>query len=360
MKTALVTGITGQDGSYLTELLLEKGYHVHGLVRRSSGDNKNRLTDALGKPPEEESRLTIHYGDLTDAGSVAKIVAEVSPDEIYNLAAQSHVGVSFESPEYTADVNALGTLRLLEGIRTANLITKTKFYQASTSELYGLVYETPQRETTPFHPRSPYAVSKLYAYWIVKNYREAWGMFACNGILFNHESERRGEDFVTRKITLGLSRIFLGLQKSLYLGNLNSLRDWGHAKDYVNMQWRMLQQETARDYVIASGKQHSIREFLNWSAEALGFTLEFEGSGSEEVARVASISSQAETNLSPGDIVVRIDERFYRPSEVDSLLGDPQLAHDELGWRTTISVKEMCASMIERDLELARRQMHFK
>ena len=355
MKRALVTGITGQDGSYLTEFLLSKDYEVHGIKRRSSSFNTQRIDHIYQDPHLENAKLILHHGDMTDSANLMRIIQETQPDEIYNLAAQSHVAVSFESPEYTADVDALGPLRLLEAMRILGM-DKTKFYQASTSELYGLVQEVPQNESTPFYPRSPYAVSKLFAYWIVINYREAYGMFACNGILFNHESSRRGETFVTRKITRALSNIVHGLEDCLYLGNLSSLRDWGHAKDYVEMQWLMLQQEVAKDYVIATGNQASVREFTRLAASMAGIELEFSGSGEEEIAKVASISDDIETGVSVGDVIVRVDPRYYRPTEVETLLGDPSRAASELGWKSNTSLQELCKEMMYHDLEVSRKE----
>jgi len=355
MRTALITGTTGQDGSYLAEFLLEKGYEVHGLKRRSSSFNTQRVDHIYQDPHTDDQKFILHYGDLTDGSNLTRIIQDVQPDEVYNLGAQSHVAVSFESPEYTADVDALGSLRLLEAIRLLKLEKKTRFYQASTSELYGLVQETPQRETTPFYPRSPYAVAKLYAYWITVNYRESYGMYACNGILFNHESPRRGETFVTRKITRALANIAYGLEDCLYLGNLNALRDWGHAKDYVRMQWMMLQQDTPDDYVIATGKQISVRDFVSMAALNLGLTLRFEGEDDQEYAIVDSISGDQAPAVSVGDKIVRVDARYYRPSEVETLLGDPTKAKEQLGWEPEISVEQMCAEMVESDLETAKR-----
>ena len=355
MKRALVTGITGQDGSYLSEFLLQKGYEVHGIKRRSSLFNTQRVDHIYQDPHVENSRFKLHYGDLSDTSNLTRILRDVEPDEVYNLGAQSHVAVSFESPEYTADVDGIGTLRMLEAIRLLGLDQKTKFYQASTSELYGLVQETPQKETTPFYPRSPYAVAKLYSYWISVNYREAYGMYACNGILFNHESPRRGETFVTRKITRGLSNIALGLEDCLYMGNIDALRDWGHAKDYVRMQWMMLQQDEARDYVIATGKQYSVREFITWSADALGIEIEFRGTGVDEVAVVTGISGDLAPKISVGQEIVRIDPRYFRPAEVETLLGDPSKAKTELGWEPEITAQEMCKEMVEEDHKAARR-----
>jgi GDPmannose 4,6-dehydratase len=352
-KVALITGITGQDGSYLAEFLLEKGYVVHGIKRRSSSFNTQRVDHIYEDPHIENARFKLHYGDLSDTSNLIRIVQETQPDEIYNLGAQSHVAVSFESPEYTADVDAMGTLRLLEAIRILGLEKKTRFYQASTSELYGLVQETPQKETTPFYPRSPYAVAKMYAYWITVNYREAYGMYACNGILFNHESPRRGETFVTRKITRGLANIAQGLDTCLYMGNIDALRDWGHAKDYVRMQWMMLQQNQPDDFVIATGVQFSVRQFIQWSAQELGIGLRFEGKGVEEKATVTSIQGDMAPGLKVGDVVVQIDPRYFRPTEVETLLGDPSKAKQKLGWVPEITVQEMCAEMVREDLEQA-------
>lgn len=354
-KVALITGITGQDGSYLAEFLLEKGYEVHGIKRRSSQFNTQRVDHIYQDPHIDNVRFKLHYGDLTDTSNLTRLLAEIRPDEVYNLGAQSHVAVSFEAPEYTADVDAIGTLRLLEAIRFLGLENKTRFYQASTSELYGLVQEIPQKETTPFYPRSPYAVAKLYAYWITVNYREAYGIYACNGILFNHESPRRGETFVTRKITRGLANIAQGLEDCLYLGNMDALRDWGHAKDYVRMQWLMLQQEQPEDFVIATGVQFSVRQFVQWSAEHLGITLRFEGSGVDEVGIVESISGDFAPALKVGDVIVRVDKRYFRPSEVETLLGDPSKAKQKLGWTPEITVQEMCAEMVAEDLQAAKR-----
>ena len=355
MKRALITGITGQDGSYLAEFLLEKGYEVHGIKRRSSLFNTQRIDHIYQDPHVENACFKLHYGDLSDTSNLTRILSDIEPDEVYNLGAQSHVAVSFESPEYTADVDGVGTLRILEAIRFLGLEQKTKFYQASTSELYGLVQETPQKETTPFYPRSPYAVAKLYSYWICVNYREAYGMYACNGILFNHESPRRGETFVTRKITRGLANIALGLESCLHMGNIDALRDWGHAKDYVRMQWMMLQQDEAKDYVIATGKQYSVREFITWSATALGIDIEFKGSGIDEVGVVASVSGDLAPEVSVGQEIVRIDPRYFRPAEVETLLGDPSKAKVELGWEPEITAQEMCKEMIAEDHRAARR-----
>ena len=354
-KTALITGITGQDGSYLAEFLLEKGYHVHGIKRRASLFNTQRIDHIYEDPHESNRRLKLHYGDLTDSSNLTRILSEVRPDEVYNLGAQSHVAVSFEAPEYTADVDATGTLRLLEAIRFLGLEKTTRFYQASTSELYGLVQETPQTETTPFHPRSPYAVAKMYAYWITVNYREAYGMYACNGILFNHESPRRGETFVTRKVTRGLAHIAQGLEDCLYMGNIDALRDWGHAKDYVRMQWMMLQQDVAEDFVIATGKQHSVREFITWAVSDLGITLRFEGRGVDEKAIVETVTGDSAPAVKPGDVIMRIDPRYFRPAEVETLLGDPAKAKSRLGWEPEITAREMCAEMVEEDLKSAKR-----
>jgi GDPmannose 4,6-dehydratase len=353
-KTALITGITGQDGSYLAELLLSKGYVVHGIKRRASSFNTQRVDHIYQDPHLPDPKMTLHYGDLSDTSNLTRILSEVRPDEVYNLGAQSHVAVSFEAPEYTADVDGLGALRLLEAIRFLGLIGKTRFYQASTSELYGLVQESPQRETTPFYPRSPYAAAKLYAYWITVNYREAYGMYACNGILFNHESPRRGETFVTRKITRGLANISQGLESCLYMGNIDSLRDWGHAKDYVRMQWMMLQQEAAEDFVIATGQQYSVRQFIEWSAQELGVELEFSGAGVDEVATVSSVDDAISPALTPGDVIMRIDPRYFRPAEVETLLGNPAKAKEKLGWVPEITTQEMCAEMVAEDLKTAR------
>jgi GDPmannose 4,6-dehydratase len=360
LKTALITGVTGQDGSYLAEFLLEKGYQVHGIKRRASLFNTARIDHIYQDPHVPRQRFVLHYGDLTDSSNLTRILQQVRPDEVYNLGAQSHVAVSFEAPEYTADVDAIGTLRLLEAIRFLGLEKKTRFYQASSSELYGLVQETPQNEATPFYPRSPYAVAKLYAYWITVNYREAYGLYACNGILFNHESPRRGETFVTRKITRGLANIAQGLESCLFLGNLDALRDWGHAKDYVRMQWMMLQQDRPEDFVIATGKQYSVREFVRWSAEQLGICLEFRDKGVQEHAVVITINGEHAPALKPGDVIVRVDPRYFRPSEVDTLLGDATKARETLGWVPQISAQEMCAEMVAEDLEIARRNAFLK
>ena len=354
-KKALITGITGQDGSYLAEFLLDKGYEVHGLKRRSSSFNTGRVDHIYQGPQDHGRSFIMHYGDLTDSSNLTRLIADIQPDEIYNLGAQSHVAVSFDSPEYTADVDALGTLRLLEAIRLLGLESKCKFYQASTSELYGLVQEVPQRETTPFYPRSPYAVAKLYAYWIVKNYREAYGIYACNGILFNHESPRRGETFVTRKITRALANIALGLDSCLYLGNLDALRDWGHAKDYVRMQWLMLQQDLPRDFVIATGKQVSVREFVNTVAKGIGLTISWSGYGVNEIGIVESFDPAFASGFSEGQIIVRVDPAYFRPTEVETLLGDPSLAKAELGWVPEYTLDQLATEMLEHDLLIARR-----
>ncbi|WP_372779910.1 GDP-mannose 4,6-dehydratase [Litorivivens sp.] len=359
-KVALITGITGQDGSYLAELLLKKGYEVHGTKRRAASLNTERIDHIYQDPHHPDPNLILHYGDLSDTSNLTRIVQEVQPDEIYNLGAMSHVAVSFQQPEYTADVDGLGTLRLLEAIRLLGLKDKTRFYQASTSELYGLVQETPQKETTPFYPRSPYAVAKLYAYWITVNYRESYGMYACNGILFNHESSRRGETFVTRKITRGLSNIAQGLEQCLYLGNMDALRDWGHAKDYVEMQWLMLQQEQAEDFVIATGKQYSVRRFVEMAASELGIELEWQGSGVDEVGVVASVTGDCAPAIKPGAVIIKVDPRYFRPAEVETLLGDPSRAHEQLGWKPTITAEEMVAEMVAFDLDQARRHALLK
>lgn len=359
-KVALITGVTGQDGSYLAEFLLEKGYEVHGIKRRASQFNTQRIDHIYQDPHEKNVNFKLHYGDLTDTSNLTRIISEVQPDEVYNLGAQSHVAVSFESPEYTADVDAIGTLRLLEAIRFLGLTNKTRFYQASTSELYGLVQEIPQRETTPFYPRSPYAVAKMYAYWITVNYREAYGMYACNGILFNHESPRRGETFVTRKITRGLSNIAQGLEKCLFMGNMDSLRDWGHARDYVKMQWLMLQQDKPEDFVIATGVQYSVRDFIRMSAAELGVGLDFVGSGVDEKAVVNSIDGDKAPGLKVGDIVVAVDPRYFRPAEVETLLGDPANAKNKLGWTPETTLQEMVKEMVAHDLQAARQHALLK
>lgn len=359
-KVALITGITGQDGSYLAELLLDKGYVVHGIKRRASSFNTQRVDHIYQDPHIEDAHFKLHYGDLSDTSNLVRIVQETQPDEIYNLGAQSHVAVSFETPEYTADIDGLGTLRLLEAIRILGLEKRTRFYQASTSELYGLVQETPQREATPFYPRSPYAVAKLYAYWITVNYREAYGIYACNGILFNHESERRGETFVTRKITRGLANIAQGLERCLYIGNMDALRDWGHAKDYVRMQWMMLQQAEPEDYVIATGEQYSVRQFIEKAAARLGITLAFEGRGVGEHARVQRIVGDSAPALSVGEVIVKVDPRYFRPTEVETLLGDPAKAKARLGWEPEITLDEMVGEMVAHDLDLAKRHALLK
>jgi GDPmannose 4,6-dehydratase len=359
-KIALITGITGQDGSYLAEFLLKKGYEVHGIKRRASSFNTQRIDHIFQDPHNQKPNLFLHYGDLSDSSNLIRIIKEVGPDEVYNLGSQSHVAVSFEVPEYTADVVAIGTLRLLEAIKFLGLEKKIRFYQASTSELYGDVKETPQTETTPFHPRSPYAVAKMYAYWIVVNYREAYGMYACNGILFNHESPRRGETFVTRKITRGLSNIAQGLEKCLYIGNMNSLRDWGHAKDYVRMQWMMLQQEYPDDYCISSGVQYSVRQFIQWSAAELGIKVCFKGKGFDEIGIVESIQGEDAPALRIGDTIIRVDKRYFRPTEVETLLGSSEKARKELGWVPEITAQEMCTEMVREDLKDAKRHAFLK
>jgi GDPmannose 4,6-dehydratase len=358
VKVALITGITGQDGSYLAELLLEKGYAVHGIKRRASSFNTSRIDHLYQDPHEQDQRLALHYGDLTDSTNLIRIIQQVQPDEIYNLGAQSHVAVSFEAPEYTANSDALGTLRILEAVRMLGLAAKTRIYQASTSELYGLVQEIPQKETTPFYPRSPYGVAKLYAYWITVNYREAYGMYACNGILFNHESPRRGETFVTRKITRGLARVDAGLEDCIYMGNLDSLRDWGHARDYVEMQWRMLQQQQPEDFVIATGRQESVRRFIELAATELGWaaglengpSILWDGEGLEEIGR------RADT----GAVVVRIDPRYFRPAEVETLLGDPTKARERLGWTPSTTLEELVAEMVAEDKQEAAKEATLK
>jgi GDPmannose 4,6-dehydratase len=360
MKVALITGITGQDGSYLAEFLIQKGYIVHGIKRRSSSLNTERIDHLYQDPHVNHRNFILHYGDLTDASNLIRIVQQVQPDEIYNLAAQSHVAVSFESPEYTADVDAVGTLRLLEAIRILGLEKKTRFYQASSSELYGLVQEIPQKESTPFYPRSPYAVAKLYAYWITVNYRESYGMFACNGILFNHESKRRGETFVTRKITRGLANIAQGLEMCLHLGNLDALRDWGHARDYVRMQWLMLQQDKPEDFVIATGIQYSVRDFIQKAAKQMGIILQFEGKGENETAFVMAVEGDQAPALKKGDIIVRIDPKYFRPAEVETLLGDPSKAKERLGWIPEINLEQMIAEMVNHDLSQAKQRALLK
>jgi GDPmannose 4,6-dehydratase len=359
-KVALITGVTGQDGSYLAEFLLEKGYEVHGVKRRASSFNTDRVDHIYQDQHIDNAKFILHYGDLSDTSNLTRLLQEIQPDEVYNLGAQSHVAVSFEAPEYTADVDAMGALRLLEAIRLLGLEKKTRFYQASTSELYGDVQEVPQTETTPFYPRSPYAVAKMYAYWITVNYREAYGIYACNGILFNHESPRRGETFVTRKITRALANISQGLEPCLYLGNMDALRDWGHAKDYVRMQWMMLQQDKPDDFVIATGKQISVREFVKLSANNLGIELAFSGEGLDEIATVKAINGDDAADVSIGDVIVKIDPRYFRPTEVETLLGDPSKAKVKLGWTPEITVEEMCAEMIANDLDIAKRHALLK
>ena len=362
-KIALITGVTGQDGAYLAEFLLKKGYEVHGIKRRSSLFNTDQIDHLYQDPHVDNRNFILHYGDLTDSTSLVRIMQKVQPDEVYNLAAQSHVAVSFEEPEYTANADGIGALRLLEAIRILGLEKKTRFYQASTSELYGLVQEIPQKETTPFYPRSPYAVAKLYAYWITVNYREAYGMYACNGVLFNHESPVRGETFVTRKITRAISRIALGLQECLFLGNMSALRDWGHARDYVEMQWLMLQQDVAEDFVIATGVQYSVRQFVEFAAEELGITLVFEGQGDREVGMVADIrpvNGQVLATCRVGDVVVRVDPRYYRPTEVETLLGDPSKAKSKLGWSPQTTLRELVGEMVRSDHASAQRDSLIK
>jgi GDPmannose 4,6-dehydratase len=353
-KVALITGVTGQDGAYLAELLLSKGYEVHGIKRRSSLFNTDRVDHLYQDPHIANQRFKLHYGDLTDSTNLIRIVQETQPDEIYNLGAMSHVAVSFDQPEYAADADGIGTLRLLEAIRILGLQKKTRFYQASTSELYGLVQEIPQKETTPFYPRSPYAVAKMYAYWITVNYREAYGMYACNGVLFNHESPLRGETFVTRKITRAIARIALGLQDCLYLGNMSALRDWGHAKDYVEMQWLMLQQQQAEDFVIATGVQYSVRQFVEFAAAELGVVIGFEGEGEQEVGIVKAVHGD-KAKCKVGDVIVRVDPRYFRPTEVETLLGDPTKAKEKLGWVPKTTLKELVAEMVQSDYTSARR-----
>ncbi|CAM8669795.1 Gmd GDP-D-mannose dehydratase [Comamonadaceae bacterium] len=353
-KVALITGVTGQDGSYLAELLLKKGYEVHGIKRRASSFNTDRIDHLYQDPHVSARNFVLHYGDLTDSSNLIRIIQQVQPDEIYNLGAMSHVAVSFESPEYTADADGMGTLRILEAIRILGLEKKTRFYQASTSELYGLVQEIPQKETTPFYPRSPYAVAKMYAYWITVNYREAYGIYACNGILFNHESPLRGETFVTRKITRAISRIALGLQDCLYLGNLSALRDWGHARDYVEMQWLMLQQDKAEDFVIATGVQYSVRQFVEFAAAELGVKLAWSGEAENEIGTVVAVTG-SEAKCKVGDVIVKVDPRYYRPTEVETLLGDPTKAKEKLGWVPTTSLQELVAEMVQADFTAAKR-----
>jgi len=359
-KVALITGITGQDGAYLAEFLLKKNYVVHGIKRRASLFNTDRIDDIYQDPHESDQNLILHYGDLTDSSNLVRIIQECQPDEIYNLGAQSHVAVSFESPEYTADVDALGSLRILEAIRILKLEEKTRFYQASTSELYGKVQEVPQSESTPFYPRSPYAVAKLYAYWIAVNYREAYGIYACNGILFNHESPVRGETFVTRKITRALTRMAVGLQDCLYMGNMNALRDWGHARDYVEMQWLMLQQDEPEDFVIATGHQYSVRQFIEKSAHELGFGITWQGTAENEIGIVSGLSNKEIIGFKNGDIIIRVDPRYYRPTEVETLLGDPTRAREKLGWIPKTGFDELVAEMVSEDLQLAQRDAMIK
>lgn len=353
-KVALITGVTGQDGAYLAELLLEKGYEVHGIKRRSSLFNTDRIDHLYQDPHESDRKFILHHGDLTDSTSLIRIIQQVQPDEIYNLAAQSHVAVSFEEPEYTANADGIGALRILEAIRILGLEKKTRYYQASTSELYGLVQEIPQRESTPFYPRSPYAVAKMYAYWITVNYREAYGIYACNGVLFNHESPLRGETFVTRKITRAIARIALGLQDCLYLGNMSALRDWGHARDYVEMQWLMLQQDHAEDFVIATGVQYSVRQFVQFAALELGIVIRFEGEGVDEIGVVETVTGD-KAKVKSGDIVVKVDPRYFRPTEVETLLGDPTKAKEKLGWQPTTTLQELVVEMVQSDYQAAKR-----
>lgn len=359
-KKALISGVTGQDGSYLAEFLLQKGYEVHGIKRRASSLNTQRIDHLYEDRHSDKKNFILHYGDLTDSSNLTRILSEVQPDEVYNLGAQSHVAVSFDAPEYTTDVDAMGTLRLLEAIRFLGLENKTKFYQASTSELYGLVQETPQKETTPFYPRSPYAVAKLYAYWITINYREAYGIYACNGILFNHESPRRGETFVTRKITRGLCNIAQGLENCLYIGNMDALRDWGHAKDYVRMKWMMLQQNSPEDFVIATGVQYSVRQFIQWSAAELGIELEFKGKGKNEEGIVVKVEGENAPKVRVGDVIIKVDSRYFRPAEVETLLGNPAKAKEKLGWIPEITAQDMCSEMIKTDLEESKRKKFLK
>jgi GDPmannose 4,6-dehydratase len=359
-KVALITGVTGQDGAYLADFLLKKNYVVHGIKRRSSLFNTDRIDEFYHDPHDSDQNFILHYGDLTDTSNLVRIIQECQPDEIYNLGAQSHVAVSFELPEYTADVDALGGLRILEAIRILGLENKTRFYQASTSELYGQVLETPQTETTPFYPRSPYAVAKLYAYWIAVNYREAYGIYACNGILFNHESPMRGETFVTRKITRALTRISVGLQDCLYMGNMNALRDWGHARDYVEMQWLMLQQDEPEDFVIATGRQNSVRQFIEKAARELGFGITWQGIAEKEVGIVSAMSNKEITGSKDGDVIIRVDPRYYRPTEVETLLGDPAKAREKLGWVPKTSFEDLVAEMVSEDLQLAQRDAMIK
>lgn len=354
-KVALITGVTGQDGAYLSELLLKKGYEVHGVKRRSSLFNTDRIDHLYQDPHVNDQQFKLHYGDLTDSTNLIRIIQQVQPDEVYNLAAMSHVAVSFETPEYTANADGIGTLRILEAIRILGLEKRTRFYQASTSELYGLVQEIPQKETTPFYPRSPYAVAKMYAYWITVNYREAYGMYACNGVLFNHESPLRGETFVTRKITRAIARIALGLQDCVYLGNMSALRDWGHARDYVEMQWMMLQQDRPEDFVIATGVQYSVRQFVEFACAELGIGVTFSGEGDQEVGTVSSVTDPARAKCKVGDVIVRVDPRYYRPTEVETLLGDPTKAKEKLGWTPKTTLRQLVAEMVEADYQAAKR-----
>mgnify|MGYP001310190028 CR=1 FL=1 len=359
-KKALITGITGQDGSYLAEFLLNKGYTVHGLKRRSSSFNTQRIDHLYQDPNVSNRNFVLHYGDLSDSGNITKIIGDLKPDEVYNLAAQSHVAVSFETPEYTSDINGLGTLRILEAIKQLGLTNKCKFYQASSSELYGFVKERPQTENTPFYPRSPYAVAKLYAYWITINYREAYSMFACNGILFNHESQRRGETFVTRKITRGISRIILGLEDCLYLGNLDAKRDWGHAKDYVEMQWMILQQDNPQDFVIASGHEMTVRKFVEKVLEYFGINIQWEGSGLNEIGKISGIKTQNNYNININDIIIKVSKQYFRPSEVDSLLGDASKAKTTLGWKPSITINQLIKEMVDYDFNEAQKNLLIK
>ena len=359
-KIALITGITGQDGSYLAEFLIQKGYEVHGIKRRASNFNTSRVDHIYQDPHLDSRNFIMHYGDLSDSLNITNIISQVKPDEIYNLGAQSHVGVSFETAEYTSNIDGLGALRILEAIRLLGISDKTKFYQASTSELFGMVQESPQKETTPFYPRSPYAVAKLYAYWITVNYREAYGIFACNGILFNHESPRRGENFITRKITRGLSNIAYGFEVCLYLGYLTALRDCGHAKDFVRMQWLMLQQNKPEDYVISTGKQFSVRDFVMWAADEIGIKLKFDGNGEDETAVVEDIQGDKAPAIKIGDVILKIDKRYFRPTETDSLLGDSSKAKNELGWVPEFSARELCKDMMKSDLGEAKKQYAIK
>ena len=359
-KKALITGVTGQDGSYLAELLLAKGYEVHGIKRRASSFNTHRIDHIFEEENSDGQSFFLHYGDMSDSSNLISLISDIEPDEVYNLAAQSHVAVSFDSPEYTADIDATGALRLLEAIRLNSLENKTKFYQASTSELYGLVQDSPQNEKTPFYPRSPYAVAKLYSYWITVNYREAYGLYACNGILFNHESPRRGETFVTRKITRGLANIAMGLENCVFVGNMNALRDWGHAKDYVRMQWLMLQQQEPDDFVIATGEQYSVRQFIKWAAEEIGINLEFQGEGDNEIGVVSAIEGDKAPSVSVGDVVIRVNPKYYRPTEVETLLGDASKARQKLGWVPEFTCQDVCKEMIAHDLQTAKQAAFLK